>query len=236
MKKTIIFIFLLSCINLFSQKDEKKGVFKKIKETFISKEIPKDSILKLYNNKFRDYKFVVNWFNKRPLFLKTTKGNLYKVLKKTIIKSDNSIHYKDFVNEELYQYFFVPDHKDFLYFFNFDIIDGNVELVDLTRIDRGIMYENKYNVTLDENSNIIKQDFSGRVKPFFDVYENHLIFGYKSDDKGDNQRVYFDLGFDIFEEDEKDSWAEYLWRFISLGLTELNKTERIIDNKMLYKL
>ncbi len=246
MNKKILLLVLICSLSVTSQnkKEKSQGVlnsinrkYQSIKNSLFSEDnAERDSILTIYKSKFKDYKLVTEWMSKKPPFLDDLKGNTYKVLKRTIIEKDNSIIYDDLVKKENILYLFVPEHKEYLYFLSFELFENFIELIDVTKVNRGIMYEDKFEVKLDEEFKIEKEIVTGRVKPFFEVYNKHLIFGYKVNSEGGDRRVYYDLGFDLFDEDEKDSYLEYANRYWTLGLTELNKTEQLINDKMLYKL
>lgn len=212
--------------------------FKKQLDEFLSEKgmTYKDSILDAYNTRFPDYKLVKKWFDKKPLFLGDTVANIYKVLKRTTISKDKSTSYKNYVKDNYYQYLYVPSDKKNVHLIRFDIIEEDVQIETIIKINRGIMYEDKFEVILTDDFKLEKEEAMGRVKPFFDNYENHLIYGYKSNKEAGGSRVYFDLGYDVFDEDEKDSFWEYSHRCYTFGSTELNKTEWMINNEMLFKL
>jgi len=240
MKKILIYslvvLFALSCENevKVEKKTSKEG--NSLTDFFSSSEkkpeiIFRDSILKVYNKKFPDYKFIQKWIKKNPPFLENAKGNLYKVLKKTTIKVDNSVVYEELTDLDINSYIFVHNHKNYLFFMEFEIIDNRVKLVSLTKINRGIMYEDKLNLVFDEKLIIKEENFTGRIKPFFNTFDKHLLFGYKSNKEGNHTRIYFDLGYDIYDEDLKDSVTEYL-----ITTSQYNKTENKINEKMLCKI
>lgn len=66
----------------------------------------------------------------------------------------------------------------------------------------------------------------------------HFIFGYKAVEISGGSRVYFDLGYDLYEEDKKDNHLEPYLDYATKGMSELNKTlllnivNRVVENNV----
>ncbi|NCT59357.1 MAG: hypothetical protein COZ16_06170 [Flavobacteriaceae bacterium CG_4_10_14_3_um_filter_31_253] len=260
MKKLIILIISILSYNCFSQKDETtsskvwnnaKNLVSSFNDNDDSEYFFRDSILKIYSKKFSDFNLIEKWMKKNPPFLDNQKGNLYKVLKKTTVKADNSIIYGDINDLNLVEYIFLPHHKKNLFIMEFEIFEKKVNLISLTKINKGLNYEDKFDVYLDEKLKVKQEKFLSKVNPYFFRYKDHILFALKNNKNGNHRRIYFDLGYDIYQEYKKLEFIKeklfknykyipfhgtYKFFFDDYDYYYFNKTKRLLSVKMLHKL